>query len=340
MAAPGILKRIPIDPYLLMLIGTVLLATFLPVFGLGATILSKITYVAVALLFFLYGAKLKTQAVVAGMANWKLQLLVFASTYVLFPLVGVAISSSLSGWLTPEILMGFMFLAVLPSTVQSSIAFTSMAHGNIPAAVCAASVSNLLGVFITPALAAMLLHASGGGIDAHAIWDIAIQLLLPFAVGQLVRPWIGPWIERHRQLTMVVDRGSILLIVYSAFSAGVVAGIWSQVEPITLVFMVVADLVLLAVMLASSYGIGKAVGLSREDQIVLLFCGSKKSLASGIPMANILFAGQAVGLIVLPLMIFHQLQLFACALIAQRYASSYARERLMTDTATAAAKPA
>ena len=247
-------------------------------------------------------------------------LLVLAVTFALFPIVCLGLSA-LPGWITPASLApGIVFLGCLPSTVQSSIAFTSMAGGNVPAAVCAASVSNLLGVIVTPLLAGALIHTNGGGFDGQAIIDIGMQLLLPFIVGQVLRPLIGNWIKRHGMLTRVVDRGSILLIVYSAFSAGVVAGIWSQVEPCELAIMVVADIVMLAIIMVGTVVVGRATKMPYADAIVLLFCGSKKSLASGLPMANILFAGRSIGLIVLPIMIFHQIQLFVCAVIAQRSA--------------------
>lgn len=327
MSLSNRLKRIGFDSYLLLLLGTVVVASLLPAQGVGAEVLSRIVYFAVALLFFLYGAKLNTGAIVAGLANWRLQALVFGSTFIAFPLVGLALSSALSPWLRPEIVIGILYLAVLPSTVQSSIAFTSIAHGNVPAAVCAASISNLLGVFITPLFAALLLHTSGeGGIDLGSMVDIGVQILLPFAVGQLLRPLVGKFIQRHARITQIVDRGSILLIVYSAFSAGMVAGIWQQVDASTLAIMIGADALLLAVILVGTSFIGRISGLAREDRLVLLFCGSKKSLASGLPMANILFAGQTVSLIVLPLMIFHQIQLFVCAVIAQREGHKFSEQ--------------
>ena len=215
---------------------------------------------------------------------------------------------------------GIIYLSILPSTVQSSIAFTSIARGNVPAAVCAASLSNILGVVLTPALVALLLQASGDGISFKSIIDIGLQILAPFIVGQLLRPLIGNFITRHSRLTQVVDRGSILIIVYSAFSAGVIAGIWQEVGPTSLAIIIVADIVLLTFILIATSWTGRLAGLDRADRLTLLFCGSKKSLASGLPMANILFAGQAVSIIVLPMMLFHQIQLFVCAVIAQRSA--------------------
>jgi sodium/bile acid cotransporter 7 len=213
-------------------------------------------------------------------------------------------------------------LCILPSTVQSSIALTAMARGNVPAAICAASLSNMLGVVLTPAFAALLLSTNGVTIDASSVIGICVQLLLPFVAGQLMRPLIGGWIERNKLLTMVVDRGSILLIIYSAFSAGVVAGIWGRLDGTTLSLLIGLDLVLLLLVMVIVRRMGRMAGLSREDEVSLLFCGSQKSLASGVPIANILFAGTATGLIILPLMLYHQFQLFLCAAIAQRYAAA------------------
>jgi solute carrier family 10 (sodium/bile acid cotransporter), member 7 len=209
---------------------------------------------------------------------------------------------------------------VLPSTVQSSIAFTSIARGNVAAALCSASVSNLFGMVLTPALVALLLSTHGAGFSFAAVQDIALQLLLPFAAGQALRPLIGAWLIRHKAITAVVDRGSILLVVYAAFSAGMVAGIWAQVTWASLGLVLLLDMLMLGLVLTATTCASRWMGFSTEDEIAIVFCGSKKSLAGGIPMANILFPGHAVGLIVLPLMLFHQAQLFICATLARRYA--------------------
>jgi sodium/bile acid cotransporter 7 len=320
------LKRFGLDYYLFLLLGTVALATLWPASGVGADIVDQVAYYAVALLFFIYGAKLNTSAIVAGIANWRLQGLVFGFTYVVFPLCGLALAAILSPWIEEELAIGIVYLSILPSTVQSSIAFTSIARGNVPAAVCAASMSNIVGVFLTPALVALLLHSSGDGISLKSLLDIGLQILAPFILGQLLRPFVGGFISRHTLLTQFVDRGSILIIVYSAFSAGVVAGIWEEVGLTSLSIILLADAVLLAFVLVATWTAGRAAGLNHADRITLIFCGSKKSLASGLPMANILFAGQAVSMIILPLMLFHQIQLFVCAIIAQR-ASHLASER-------------
>lgn len=321
------LARLGIDPYLLALLATVAVAIILPARGQGAVVANDAVSVAVALLFFLYGARLSPKAVWEGLLHWRLQSLVFASTYILFPVLGLGLTKAFGAWLSPTLILGLMFVCVLPSTVQSSIAFTSIARGNVAAALCSASVSNLFGMVVTPLLVMLLLDSKGVGFSGEAMKSIALQLLLPFAVGQILRPWIGSFLQRYKSVISIVDRGSILLVVYDAFSEGMAAGIWSQVTVSDLVVVILLDMVLLAAVLAITTIVSRRLGFAKEDEIVIVFCGSKKSLASGIPMANILFPGQALGLIVLPLMLFHQIQLFACATLAQRYARRPAEPR-------------
>ena len=316
----ALLSRIRIDLYLVALVATVMVATLLPARGIAEPVSKHAVYAAVFLLFFLYGARLSTKAVVEGITHWRLQGLVLASTFVLFPAVGLGLTAALKPWLANDLAFGLLFVCVLPSTVQSSIAFTSIARGNVPAALCSASLSNLLGMVLTPALVALLLSTHGAGFSLNALADIALELLLPFGLGQLLRPLIGPWITRHRGVLSYVDRGSILLVVYSAFSESVLAGVWSHVGLRSLALMGGLDALLLAVVVLTTMAASRAVGFSKEDEIAIVFCGSKKSLAGGIAMANILFPGHALGAVLLPLMIFHQLQLFACSWLAQRYA--------------------
>ncbi len=315
-----ILSRIGIDPFLVALIITVAIASVLPARGQGAVLANDAVYAAVALLFFLYGAKLSPRDVLNGLLHWRLQSLVFCSTFVLFPLIGLILTAALRPWLPSNLALGLMFVCVLPSTVQSSIAFTSIARGNVPAALCSASVSNLFGMVCTPLLVLLLLSAHGTGFSMKALEDIAEQLLLPFLVGQALRPFIGAFLARNKPVTSLVDRGSILVVVYAAFSAGMVAGIWGELSLKSLGLVLVVDVVMLAAVLLATTCASRLLGFSKEDEITIVFCGSKKTLASGIPMANILFPGHAIGLIVLPLMLFHQIQLFACASLARRYA--------------------
>ncbi|MEN5181351.1 bile acid:sodium symporter family protein [Comamonas testosteroni] len=323
------------DNFTLMLVAVVLLASFLPATGDVASILEKVTTAAVALLFFLHGAKLSRKAVLDGIMHWRLHLFIVLSTFALFPLLGWLLKPVLTPLVSPQIYVGVMFLCVLPSTVQSSIAFVSMARGNIPAAICSASASTLLGVFITPLLVSIFVTehgASGSFVDA--VVKILLQLMLPFALGHLLQRWVGPFIKAHGKLTKVVDQGSILLVVYTAFSAAVVQGIWRQVSVSTLVGLLVICAIILALALFLTTFLSRRLGFTKEDEITAVFCGSKKSLVSGVPMAKVLFASSTVGMMVLPLMLFHQMQLMVCAVLAARYAR---RAELIEGEAVAAA---
>ncbi|MFF4245534.1 bile acid:sodium symporter family protein [Streptomyces sp. NPDC001822] len=308
---------LPVDPYILALIGTVALAALLPASGTGADVAGGASTGAVALLFFLYGARLSTAEALDGLKHWRLHLTVLACTFVVFPLLGLAGEGLVPYVLTPQLQDGFLFLCLVPSTIQSSIAFTSMARGNVPAAICAGSFSSLAGIVLTPLLAAALLSGGGGGFSLDALVKIVLQLLVPFVAGQVLRRWIGGFLARHRKVLGLVDRGSILLVVYTAFSEGMVAGIWHQVTPLRLGGLLAAEAVLLALMLTISGRGAKRLGFGREDAIAIQFAGSKKSLAAGLPMASVLFGAHA-SLAVLPLMLFHQMQLMVCAVIAKR----------------------
>ncbi|MET0371091.1 MAG: bile acid:sodium symporter family protein [Sphingobium sp.] len=310
-----------IDPFLIWLIGTVAAASLLPVRGDAAGWVGLIADLAIALLFFLHGAKLSRAAIVQGMGNWRLHGLVLSSTYILFPVVGVVLVMVMAGHADPLLLSGLLFLTLLPSTVQSSIAFTAMAGGDVAAAVCSASLSNLLGIALTPLLVALVMHGGGeGGVSSwQSVRSIALQLLAPFLAGHLLRPLIGGFVDRHKKLLQPVDRGSILLVVYSAFSAAVVGGIWSKVGLTDLLTLLALSAVVLAVIMGTNALVARLFKLPRQDAIVLFFCGSKKSLVSGVPMAGALFPAAQVGIVLLPLMIFHQLQLFLCAAMAGRF---------------------
>lgn len=320
MKRPGWLP----DNLVLMLIATVLLATVLPVHGRGVAVLDGLTQAAVALLFFLQGSKLSRRAALEGLLHWRLHALVFAATFVLFPLLGLALRPWLQPWVGPELYLGVLFICALPSTVQSSIAFTSMARGNVAAAMCSASTSNVLGMMLTPVLMATMAgnSAAQGGVHLswHTLEGIAGTLLLPFVAGQALQRWTGPWVAKHKARVRVSDQSTILLVVYGAFSAATVEGLYRHLPPVTFLAVLAICATLLAIVMVLLTVVSRALGFSREDEIAIVFCGSKKTLASGVPMAQILFAGHAVGLVVLPLMVFHQLQLMVCASLARRYA--------------------
>jgi len=332
-ARRGWSRRLAPDPYILAIIAMVVLASLVPVRGVAAADFAILTKAAIALLFFLHGARLSREAVIAGLTHWRLHLTVLAATFVMFPLLGLAAERLPAAILPGSLSAGVLFLCCLPSTVQSSIAFTSIARGNVAAAVCAASASNLFGIFITPLLVAVALRTHGAPFSAGAFEAVIVQLFIPFVAGQLARRWIGGWIAGHARLVGWVDRGSILLVVYGAFSAAVTQGIWRQVSAVQIaVLAVVCGLLLAIVLIATTLG-SRVLGFAKADEITIVFCGSKKSLASGVPMASILFPPPSVGLMVLPLMIFHQLQLMACALIAQAYAGRPAADAAVASPA-------
>lgn len=305
------------DPYIWALMAMVGLASALPAVGDFAAALQGLVNACIVVLFFLHGAKLSREAVVAGAGHWRLHLAVLAASFVLFPLLGMGLAA-ISG-LPPRLATGLVFLSLLPSTVQSSIAFTAVARGNVAAAVCSAAVSNLLGIFLTPLLVAWALGGSGAGVSLEAVERIVGQLLVPFVAGHMLRPWIGGFIGAHKAAVGLVDRGSILLVVYSAFSAAVAQGLWHQLPGAVLAQTVALCAVLLAAVLGLTWLAGRGLGLARADAIVLQFCGSKKSLATGVPIAGVLFPASQVGAVILPLMVFHQLQLIACAILARQY---------------------
>ncbi|GAA3377722.1 bile acid:sodium symporter [Streptomyces sannanensis] len=317
---PRLPSWLPVDPYILALIGTVVLAAVLPASGGAARGVERAATGAVALLFFLYGARMSTREALDGLRHWRLHLTVLACTFVVFPLLGLAARGLVPYVLTPQLYSGFLFLCLVPSTIQSSIAFTSIARGNVPAAICAGSFSSLAGIVLTPLLAALLLGDSAGGFSADSLLKIVVQLLVPFLAGQLLRRRLSGALSRHRKALGYVDRGSILLVVYAAFSEGMVQGVWHRVSPARLGALLGVEAVLLAAMMTLTwYGAGR-LGFAREDRIAIQFAGSKKGLAAGLPMATVLFGAQA-SLAVLPLMLFHQMQLMVCAVIARRRAA-------------------
>ncbi|MCB1389974.1 MAG: bile acid:sodium symporter [Rhodobacteraceae bacterium] len=316
------LKRYGIDPYLVLLFATVAAAALLPAGGDIATVLKGVSYWAVALLFFLYGAKLSTASILAGLTNWRLQLGILATTFVVFPVLGLGLAAVAAPLLGAAFAAGLIYVGCLPSTIQSAVAFTALARGNVAGAVCAASISNLIGVVLSPLLVSLLLTTEGPvSINPDAVWKIAQQILLPFFLGQLARPLLIRFLDRYKSTVTLYDRGVILLIVYVAFSAGITGGTFATAGAAHLAALGAVVAVMLALAFAATILIGRVSGMDRADRATMLFCGSTKSLATGLPMAGILFLGQDVAAILLPLMLYHLLQLVVCALIAQRMAA-------------------
>src|SRR5690625_542289 len=313
--------RLIFDNFTLILIGIVLLASTLPAHGSGAVFFEWLTRFAIALLFFMHGAKLSREAIVAGAMHWRLHLVVFAVSFMLFPLIGWAISPILLPVFGLPLVIGVLYLCALPGTVQSAIAFTSIAGGHVPAAVCSASATSFLALVLTPLVLQLLLNADAGTAGlAESIVQISYQLLLPFVIGHLSRPLTANWINRNSNWLRYVDQSSILLVVYTAFSESVIGGLWSAVPPMSLLLLTVVCTILLIIVLVLSTFSARRLGFNRADEIAIVFCGSKKSLATGVPMAQVLFSATAIGPALLPIMIFHQIQLMACAMMANRYA--------------------
>lgn len=313
--------RISVDKFTLWIVGMVVLASFLPARGAFAAFLDPATDVGVAILFFMHGAKLSREDIMAGIGHWRLHILVLASTYLLFPILVLGMGFMEGSIIAPELMIGLLFLAALPSTVQSSIAFTSIAGGNVAAAVCAASLSSLAGVFLTPLLVSLLIRMEGSMDVTAAVLKIVVQILLPFVIGHLLRPMIGGWITKRERFLKNFDRGTIVAIVYTAFSVSVVEGLWESLGLWTILGTTVMSAVLLAVVMMIVHRLARIFRFNREDQITIVFCGSKKSLAAGMPMAKVLFPGSAsLGAMILPLMIFHQIQLMVCAALANHWA--------------------
>ena len=317
----GLASSLKIDGYILAIVGMVVLASLLPARGEAAHIVGLATKVGIAMVFFLHGSKLSREAVIAGLTHWRLHGLVLLTTFILWPIIGLG-TAALPAWIMPAALApGVVYLACLPSTIQSQIGMTAIARGNLAAAVCGASVSNLLGMVLTPLAAGMLLHAQGSGLSAASFQAILLQLLVPFVAGQVLQPWIGGWVRARAKPLGYVDKGSILLVVYNAFSGAVVAGIWTKVSGLDLARIILICLVLLGLSLSFMIWVARNRKFSTEDEIAIVFGGSNKSLAAGVPMAGVLFPAATVGFILLPVMLYHQFQMMVCAAVAQRYAS-------------------
>ncbi len=271
--------------------------------------------------FFLHGVGLSTEGLRAGLSRWKVHAVVQGFTFGVFPLLWWAARAGAGRHLPPDLLLGFLYLAALPSTISSSVALTGVARGNVAAAAFNASLSSLLGVFLTPLLVRAGGVAAGELPLGRAILEIAGLLLLPFLLGQLARPIAGAWFERYRRFTDLLDRGVILALVYLSFSGSVSAGLWSRYGFRAIALTIAGAALLLAVVLSLTRRTSRLLRFEVEDEIATVFCGSKKTLASGIPMARLLFGDHpGLGFIVLPIMVYHQLQLLVGSVLAQRYA--------------------
>lgn len=311
------------DRYVCLLILAAVLGFLLP--GLGASDgplhLGLVTKLGISLVFFLHGANLAPESLAAGVKNWKVHALIQATTFALFPILGGILFVALDGVMSDSLRLGFFFLAALPSTISSSVAMTAIAKGNVPVAVFNATLSGLLGMVLTPAMVSLV---TATGVMQFSLLDamgnIALMLLAPFAIGQLVRPVIKQIVIKHKSVLSMLDRSVILLIVFTSFATSTAGGIWTRFSAGEILATVGLVLVLLAIAFSMTIWLSRLIRLPLQDEAAVVFCGSTKSLANGAPIAQILFAGSPLlGVILLPLMLYHQLQLIGCAILAQRY---------------------
>src|SRR5688572_22667098 len=314
-----------VDWFLIGMVAATLLAWLFPDPGAQGGVLHPelANKLGVALIFFLHGLLLSFAALRAGTLRWRLHLVVQSFTYVVCPLIGLAALWSFGDWLDPSSRLGIFYLCALPSTVSSSVAMTAAARGNVPAAVFNATLSSVLGVFVTPLWVGAMVGATGASLPlGRVVLDLALWLLLPLCAGQLLRPKLGAWAARHKPKIGLIDRATILLLVYTSFCDSVKSGVWLGSGVGVLLWTVIFSVVLLVVLLPATNAVARWLGFPVEDQIVAMFCGSKKTLASGVPMARLMFAGQpGLSLILLPIMIYHPLQLVVCGWLAGRYAA-------------------
>ncbi|OIS94752.1 bile acid:sodium symporter family protein [Brucella cytisi] len=320
-----------LDPFLILMIAAVVLATLFPATGNAADIVSMLGTIGVALLFFGHGAALSHRAIVSGLKQWQLHGFIFATTFIVFPLIVQPLRLIPERILPSDLVLGFIYLGVLPSAISSSIAYTAMARGNVPAAVCNSAGSNVFGLLLTPLLMTIFMRSSGSIDLGQALRDVVIELLLPFGLGQACHRWLGPLLSTRKHWLENYDQSVIVLIIYSAFSQSVTAGLWQVLPPSGLIMAIVLCVVLLAGVIGFTMIGSRWLGFTREDEIAAVFCGSKKSLASGLPLAQVLFAGlPGFGMIVLPIMLYNQIQILVGAVLARRYAIRLST----TDTAT------
>ena len=310
-----------LDPFFILMIAAVVLATLFPATGNAPDVVSMLGTIGVALLFFGHGAALSHKAIVSGLKQWQLHGFIFATTFIVFPLIVQPLRFVPESILPSDLVLGFIYLGVLPSAISSSIAYTAMARGNVPAAVCNSAGSNVFGLLLTPLLMTIFMRSSGSIDLGQALRDVVIELLLPFGLGQACHRWLGSFLSTRKHWLENYDQSVIVLIIYSAFSQSVTAGLWQVLPPSGLIMAIVLCVVLLAGVIGFTMLGSRWLGFTREDEIAAVFCGSKKSLASGLPLAQVLFAGlPGFGMIVLPIMLYNQIQILVGAVLARRYA--------------------
>jgi len=320
-----VFRRLKPDWFLTGMIIAIILAALFPSPGAhdGPLHPELLTRFGIALIFFLNGATLSFNALKDGVMRWRLHLIVQASTFILFPVIGLVFLTIAGRWISPDLRLGFFYLCALPSTVSSSVAMTSAARGNVPVAVFNATLSSLIGIGVTPLWMSLLLKTSGQYLDVTDVFlDLFKWMVLPMIIGQGLRPLIGAWLGQHKKLTQLADRGTILLLVYTSFCDSFALDIWAATRPAVMLSVIAATLVLFFTVLLLLWKLCDRAAIPPVLRTAVVFCGTKKSLAAGVPMASLIFTGHAsgLGLILLPIMIYHSLQLLICTPLANRWA--------------------
>ncbi|CAN5874486.1 bile acid:sodium symporter [soil metagenome] len=326
----SVFRKVKIDRFLLGMGLAVLLAYLFPDPGSrgGSLKPELLTRLGVALIFFLHGMSLSFSALKAGTLRWPLHLLVQGCTFLFFPILGIGLLWLAGDRIAADLRLGFFYLCVLPSTVSSSVAMTAAANGNVPAAVFNATLSSLLGVVLTPLWLGWMVESGGGRLPmGEVIVDLLLWLVLPLFLGQFSRPALGLWAARNKKLIHAVDRGTILLLVYTSFCDSMKWGVWSDHGWKTVGVALGGSALLLVVVLAATTFLSDRLGFPGADRSAAVFCGSKKTLASGVPMAQLIFGSHpGLGLILLPIMIYHPLQLIVCGVLAGQWAGRATEE--------------
>lgn len=311
--------------FLVGMVIAIALAVFTADFGKsgGMIHLDKLTGIGVAIVFFLHGLGLSPKAIKAGISNWRMHIYIQLATFLAYPLLWVIFGDVLLAYMPAALAFGFCYLFVLPSTISSSVAMTSVGKGNVPGAIFNASLSSILGIFITPLLIQLFMGFEGVKLDLiGSIISISKLLLLPMIVGQLARPLLLKFAEKHKAVVNKVDKYVILLIVYNAFCDSVANGIWSSFSLQMLITSIVICFVVLLCMVHLIQWGARRCQFELADEVAAVFCGTKKTLAAGIPMATVIFGSDPkLGMILLPIMLYHPIQIFYCAILASRYAA-------------------
>jgi sodium/bile acid cotransporter 7 len=307
-----------IDPMVKLITCALLLATVLPVRGKSHEWAQLVANAAVFLLFLLYGLKLSRREVLAGLGNHRLLVPLVAWVFGAMSLAGWLLWNASIGFVPTALALGFLYLGVLPSTVQSATAYSSLAGGNVASSVVAAALINIVGVFVSAPLFSVLAGSHAAAFHGEALVKVVTMLLLPFVIGQIAQGFTRTWVAGHKSLITFMDRASIGIAVYVAFSGAVEQGIWTRVDALGWIAVLLGCALAMVFGYGGAWLLGGLLKLPRGDRISLLFAGAQKSVAMGAPLATVLFAPAQAGIIILPLLVYHLVQMIVAAPMATR----------------------